>query len=179
MKKPFFWICALLLALVLVFTVPRAVRAVLPADLSDLPEVRLGESRQDITQRLGGATIHVSDIFIWHNEKWTLVCGFHDGLRDYHLADRYGRWIDGTIKKEDTVRHILQALSELPFDEAIENAYQTSSGMVQYGKIGCYGGIVLFSTDEWREIYDYTRINDEQPYAFSFVWSFFLEHLLW
>lgn len=93
--------------------------------------------------------------------------------------DRYGRWIDGTIKKEDTVRHILQELYEHPFDEEIETAYETASGVVRYGKIGYDGGIILFSTDSWREIYDYTRINDERPYVFTFVWSFYLEHLLW
>lgn len=179
MKKTFFTICAVLLALVLVFTVPKAVRAILPADLSDVPEVHLGESKKDMIQRLGAATVHLTDIIVWHNEKWTLVCGFHDGLRDYHLVDRYGRWIDGTIKKEDTVRHILQELYEHPFDEGIETAYETASGVVRYGKIGYDGGIVLFSTDEGREIYDYTRINDERPYVFTFVWSFYLEHLLW
>ena len=83
------------------------------------------------------------------------------------------------VQKEDTVRHILQELYERPFDEETENAYQPSSGAMQYGRIGYDGGIVLFSTDSWREIYDYNRINDEQPYAFSFVWSFYLEHLLW
>ena len=178
-KKRWIIIAAILLAVLLIRFVPGLIKSVLPVDLSDLPEVHPGENWTDTVQRIGPPTLAYSDVSIWHKENWTLVCAYRNGLEDWHLVDRYCRRIAGSITPENTVLHILNELAARPREEMIQQACWTSSGYPGYGLIGYDGGIVLFGEpgSDWKYIYDYEHINDEQPYSDTFVWSYLLERL--
>ena len=58
-----------------------------------------------------------------------------------------------------------------------EDSYLTESGLSVYGKIGYDGGIVLYEASPWREVFDYKRIDAENPYKYTPAWMFFLSSL--
>ena len=147
------------------------------------PFIAANSSYEELYKELGIPIASLTEIKIWKNSDWTLVCGFKNGiLRDYHVIDHYGRRIAGTVKKEKTVRKILQNLSSMSNEElrqsyGEEDSYLTESGLSVYGKIGYDGGIVLYEASPWREVFDYKRIDAENPYKYTPAWMFFLSSL--
>ncbi len=182
MKKRLPRIIIVIFCVLLLFIAPRVVYALLPVDLSDIPEVAVGESLEDVFHQLGPATSSVGSIAIWRHENWTLVCGFYDSeLRDYHLIDRYNRRSSGTISEKETVWNILQDLNKQPHDLHVyledPKVYDAASGVVCFGRIGYDGGIVLFDETNYREVFDYSIIDNENRYPYCFAWEFLLRHL--